>query len=132
MSFCSWRFTHVPLLNACHKALHLAWVHQNHYWIVDGWKHVTWSDESHFQLYWTDGHVQEWREPHESIDDTCQQGSIQSGGTSVIVWGIWSCHMRPLKCLETTLTDLDNFSRTVWHPTHQELLLSSLGTLFWF
>ncbi|GBN05057.1 hypothetical protein AVEN_31966-1 [Araneus ventricosus] len=51
------RPTRVPLLTALHKALLLSWARQHYQWTVDDWKHVTWSDESRFQLYWTDARV---------------------------------------------------------------------------
>ncbi|GFW13653.1 HTH_Tnp_Tc3_1 domain-containing protein [Trichonephila clavipes] len=84
MSFRSRRPTRVPLLTAPHKALSLAWAHQHRHWTVDDWKHVAWFDESHFQLNRVDGHVRLWRQPHESMDPTCQQGNVQAGGGSVM------------------------------------------------
>ncbi|GBN12244.1 hypothetical protein AVEN_48714-1, partial [Araneus ventricosus] len=68
------------------------------------WKHVAWSDEFRFQLYRADGRVRIWRQPHDSVDPTYQQGTAHSG-SSVMVWGV--CCWRdigPLIRLETTLT----------------------------
>ncbi|GBN76464.1 hypothetical protein AVEN_751-1 [Araneus ventricosus] len=53
------RPTRVPLLTALHKALLLSWARQHYHWTVDDWKHVTWSDESRFQLYRTDARSME-------------------------------------------------------------------------
>ncbi|GBM34894.1 hypothetical protein AVEN_41445-1 [Araneus ventricosus] len=53
------RPTRVPLLTALHKALLLSWARQHYHWTVDDWKHVTWSDESRFQLYRTDARVRQ-------------------------------------------------------------------------
>ncbi|GBN11447.1 hypothetical protein AVEN_222260-1 [Araneus ventricosus] len=105
MGFRSRRTTIVPLLIEGHKALCIARARQHCHWTVDDWKHVAWSDESRFQLYRADGRVRVWRKPHESMDPTCQQGTAQSGGTSVMVWGLcsWS-KMGPLIHLETALT----------------------------
>ncbi|GBL84885.1 hypothetical protein AVEN_200201-1 [Araneus ventricosus] len=47
----------VPLLTALNKALLLSWARQHYCWTVDDWKHVTWSDESRFQLYRTDAQM---------------------------------------------------------------------------
>ncbi|GBM27645.1 hypothetical protein AVEN_49951-1 [Araneus ventricosus] len=58
------RPTRVPLLTALHKALLLSWARQHYHWTVDDWKHVTWSDESRFQLYRTDTRVRIWRQHH--------------------------------------------------------------------
>ncbi|GBO39536.1 hypothetical protein AVEN_54173-1, partial [Araneus ventricosus] len=51
------RPTSVPLLTALHKALLLSWARQHYHWTVDDWKHVTWSNQSHFQLYRADARV---------------------------------------------------------------------------
>ncbi|GBN04851.1 hypothetical protein AVEN_41607-1 [Araneus ventricosus] len=56
--------TRIPLLTALHKALLLFWARQHYHWTVDDWKHVTWSDESRFQLYRTDVRVRVWRKHH--------------------------------------------------------------------
>ncbi|GFT58415.1 transposable element Tcb2 transposase [Trichonephila clavipes] len=58
--------------------------------LVTRLKHVAWSDESHFQLIRADGRVRVWRPPHESMDPTCQQGTVQAGGGPVMVWGLCS------------------------------------------
>ncbi|GBL99747.1 hypothetical protein AVEN_249774-1 [Araneus ventricosus] len=56
------RPTRVPLLTALQKALLLSWTRQHYYCTVDDWKHVTWPDESRFQLYRTDARVRVWRQ----------------------------------------------------------------------
>ncbi|GFU75714.1 uncharacterized protein TNCV_1651741 [Trichonephila clavipes] len=49
-----------------------AWARQHRHWTVDDWKHVAWSDEFRFQLNRADGRVRVWRQPHGSMDPTCQ------------------------------------------------------------
>ncbi|GBN10633.1 hypothetical protein AVEN_70880-1 [Araneus ventricosus] len=51
------RPTRVPLLTALHKALLLSWAREHYHWNVNDWQHVSWSDESRFQLYRTDARV---------------------------------------------------------------------------
>ncbi|GFT95333.1 transposable element Tcb2 transposase [Trichonephila clavipes] len=98
------RLTLVPLLTALHKALCLAWAHQHRHHTVNDWKHVTSSDECHFQLNRADGRVRVWRQSHESLDPTYEQGTVQAGG-SVMVWSMCSWRdMRPLTRVDTTLT----------------------------
>ncbi|GFY26046.1 transposable element Tcb2 transposase [Trichonephila clavipes] len=94
----------VPLLTARHKALFLAWARQHRHWTVDDWKHVARSDEPIFQLNRADRRVRYQGQPHESIDPTCQQGTVVAGGVSVMVWGgcIW-CDMEPLIRQDMTL-----------------------------
>ncbi|GFY14820.1 transposable element Tcb2 transposase [Trichonephila clavipes] len=73
---------------------------------VDDRKHIAWSDESRFQLNRADGSVWVWRQFHKSRDPTCQQGTVQAGGGSVMVWSVCGWHdMRPLIRLDTTLID---------------------------
>ncbi|GFX28986.1 transposable element Tcb2 transposase [Trichonephila clavipes] len=63
------------------------------------------SDESCFQLNRADGRVRVSRKPHEFMDPTCQQGTVQAGGGSMIVRGVYSWRdMGPLIRLDTTLT----------------------------
>ncbi|GFX58994.1 uncharacterized protein TNCV_3814281 [Trichonephila clavipes] len=74
--FQSQRLIRVSLLTERHTALCLAWARQHIHWTVDDWKHVAWSDESHFQLNLADGRVRVWRQPHKSMDPTCQQETV--------------------------------------------------------
>ncbi|GBN80661.1 hypothetical protein AVEN_183805-1 [Araneus ventricosus] len=78
MGFRSRSATRVLLLTARHTALCLAWARQHCHWTIDGWKHVAWLDESRFQLFRADGRVRIWRQTHESMAPTCQQGTVQS------------------------------------------------------
>ncbi|GBL84774.1 Transposable element Tcb2 transposase [Araneus ventricosus] len=112
----SQRLTHVPLLIARHKVLYLAWARRHRHWTVDVWKHVSSSDESLFQFSRADGRERVWRQPHESMDPTCQQGTVQSGGVSVMVWCVCSwLDMGPLIRLETTPTG-DSLPLKATHP----------------
>ncbi|GFW11383.1 uncharacterized protein TNCV_3809031 [Trichonephila clavipes] len=141
------RPTRIPLLTARHKALRFAWTHQHRHLTVDDRKHVALSDESRFQLNRAVRRVRVWRQPHESMDLTCQQGTVQAGGGSVMVWGMRTgCDMGPPIRLELTLIGdlylsipfmpivhsdgVRNFSRTMLHSTHPEMLQrSSRSTL---
>ncbi|GFX03730.1 HTH_Tnp_Tc3_2 domain-containing protein [Trichonephila clavipes] len=57
---------------------------QHRHWTFDDQKHIAWSDESRFQWNRADGRVRVWRQPHEYMDLTFQQGTIQAGGGSVM------------------------------------------------
>ncbi|GFW12316.1 transposable element Tcb2 transposase [Trichonephila clavipes] len=51
-----------------------------------------------------DGCIRVWRHPHESMDPTRQQRTVQVDGGSVMVWGVCSWHdMGILIRLDTTL-----------------------------
>lgn len=84
IGFRSRRPTSVPLLTAQHKALHLAWVHQNRHWPVGDWKHIILLT-IRVSNYIGRMDIPLWREPPESIDPTCQHGTVQSGAASVIL-----------------------------------------------
>ncbi|GFW93964.1 HTH_Tnp_Tc3_2 domain-containing protein [Trichonephila clavipes] len=68
MGFRSLRRTRVPMLTARHKRL--AW--------------------SRFQLNRADGRVRVWKQPHESVDPTYQQMTVQAGRSSVMGWDVRS------------------------------------------
>ncbi|GBN39312.1 hypothetical protein AVEN_151244-1 [Araneus ventricosus] len=76
MGFRNRCLTRVSLLTVRHTDLRLAWARQRRHLTVDYWKQVARSDESHFQLYREGGHILVWRQPHESMEPTCQQGSV--------------------------------------------------------
>ncbi|GFW11731.1 transposable element Tcb2 transposase [Trichonephila clavipes] len=58
---------------------------QHRHWTVNDWKHVAWSDESRFLLNRDDRRVRAWRQPHEPMDPTCQQGTVKAGTGFVMV-----------------------------------------------
>ncbi|GFW36471.1 transposable element Tcb2 transposase [Trichonephila clavipes] len=90
--------TLIPLISPLRRA------RQHRHWTVDVWKHVAWSSESHFQLNRADGRVRVWRQPPESMEPTCQLGTVQAGGGSVMVCGVCSWRdIEPLIRLDTTL-----------------------------
>ena len=97
--------TRVPLLTERHRLQRLSWAREHIGWSLDEWKTVAWSDESRFQLVRADGRVRVWRIPHEAMDPNCQQGTVQAGGGSVMVWAVFSWHgLGPLVRLDRTLT----------------------------
>ncbi|GFT18132.1 transposable element Tc1 transposase [Trichonephila clavipes] len=105
-----------PLL--VNRTLRLAWACQHRHWTVDYWKNVAWSDKSSFQLNRADGCLWVWRQPHEFMDPTCQQGTVQAGGGSAKVWGVWSWpDMGPPIRLNTTMTG-DRYVRILCDHLH--------------
>nr|KAF6355158.1 hypothetical protein mMyoMyo1_011357 [Myotis myotis] len=63
-----------------------------------------WSDELCFQLHHADGRVRIWRKQHESMHPTCMSTTLQAGGGSVMVWGMFSWHdLGPLIRVEQRL-----------------------------
>lgn len=70
----------VPLMNASRLDS------EHCHWTRDDWKLVARSDESLFQLFRTDGQLRVWRNLHGALDTACQQGTVQAGDGSVMVW----------------------------------------------
>lgn len=78
--------TRVPLLSARHYVQRLSWAREHIGWTPDEWKILAWSDESRFQLVRANGRVQVRYRSHEAMEPSCQQGTLQSGGGSIMVF----------------------------------------------
>ncbi|MBJ5491542.1 transposase [Salmonella enterica subsp. enterica serovar Derby] len=105
MGYRSHRPTRVPQRTAHHRAQRLAWVREHHPWTLDMWKNVAWTDESRFTLVHADGRVRVRRKPHEAMDPSCQQGTLQAGGGGILVWGLFTwTEMGPLVRVTSSLT----------------------------
>nr|KAF6360105.1 hypothetical protein mMyoMyo1_011063 [Myotis myotis] len=92
MGYGSQRPVRTPLLSAVTKIKRLQFAKEHKYWTVEHWKKVMWSDESCFQLHPADGRVRIWGKQHESMHPTCISTTLQAGGGSVMVWGMFSWH----------------------------------------
>lgn len=76
----------------------------NHYIVLLMTGNVVLYDESCLQIYRADGRIHIWRQPHESMEPTCQQRVVQVGRISEVVWSVCSwLHMGPLIHLQTIL-----------------------------
>lgn len=66
---------------------------------------MAWSDESRFQLVRADGRVRVWRRPHEAMDPSFQQGTVQACGGSIMKWAVFTWNgLCPLVQLNRSLT----------------------------
>ncbi|GFW67982.1 transposable element Tc1 transposase [Trichonephila clavipes] len=99
MGFGSDRFSRVPLLNARLRAARLAWAREHRNCSVEDWKRVAWSNESRFRLLNVYGRRRIWRQAHEVMDPTCQVGSVQGHGGSIMVWDVFRGTFRDLWCV---------------------------------
>ena len=55
-------------------------------------KSIIWSDESKFNLFYSDGKCSVWREPGKGLEKQNLQPTIKHGGLSVMVWACFSYH----------------------------------------
>lgn len=105
LGYGSRRPTRVPLLTAQHCLQCLSWARDHIDWTLDDWKTMAWSDESRFQLVRADGRVRVWCRPHKAMDPSCQQGSVQAGGGSIMMWAVFTWNgLGPLVQLHWSLT----------------------------
>nr|KAF6330375.1 hypothetical protein mMyoMyo1_012365 [Myotis myotis] len=104
MGYGSRRPVRTPFLSAVTKIKRLQFSQEHKDWTVEHWKKVMWSDESRFQLHHADSRVRIWQKQHESMHPTCMSTSLQAGGGSVMVWGMFSWHdLGPLIRVEQRL-----------------------------
>ncbi|GFV44217.1 transposase domain containing protein [Trichonephila clavipes] len=87
---CSKRPTRVPLLTKRHRQLRLRWAREHHYWSMDQWERVAWSDESWFVIHHADGRNRIRRLPGEQLLLQCTLGHTPAGGGSIMLfWDPW-------------------------------------------
>lgn len=64
---------------------------------------MAWSNE--FQLFQADGIFSVWSRFHEAMNSSCQQGTVEAGGDSIMVSGILTwLELDALVCLNMLLT----------------------------
>ncbi|KAJ8876898.1 hypothetical protein PR048_021347 [Dryococelus australis] len=69
-------------------------------------KLVAWADELRHRLFRADGRVRVWCKPNEVVDPSCKKGAVQTGGGSVMVWGVFTQHgLDPLVHVPTKLNE---------------------------
>ncbi|GFT65897.1 transposable element Tc1 transposase [Trichonephila clavipes] len=92
MGFESYPSMKVPLFNARHRVVCLAWERELRDWSVEDCKRVAWSNESRFRLLKADGRWKIWCQAHKAVDPAYQVGTVQERGDSIMVWGVSSGH----------------------------------------
>ncbi len=89
MGYSSRRPHRVLLLSAKNRTRNLQFTQAQQNWTIEDWKNVAWSDESRFLLQHSDGRVRIWLKEHESMAPSCLVSTVQAGGGSLRVWGIF-------------------------------------------
>ncbi len=125
MSYSSRRLHRVPLLSAKNRKRWLQFEQAHWNWTIEDWKNIACSDESRFLLQHSDGRVRIWCKEHESMDPSCLVSTVQAGGCSVMVWGIYSWrtlgplvpiehHLNTTAYLSIVADDVHPFMTTVY------------------
>ena len=74
-------------LTARHRQLRLQWARNHRRWIQRRWNRVVFSDESRFNVQFSDGRLRVWRRKGERYDMQNVMERDRYGGGSVTVWG---------------------------------------------
>ena len=69
-----------PWLSKANIKKRLAWAKDHSSWTIDDWKKVTWSDESKFCLFGTDGVAYRWIGRGEALKNECLRKTVKHGG----------------------------------------------------
>ncbi|GFW19190.1 transposable element Tcb1 transposase [Trichonephila clavipes] len=86
------RLVRAPMLTAAHRRRRLEFARQYSSWTSTEWRQVAFSDESRFMLHRTDGRWRIRRETSERNHPATIAGTVQAGGGSIMVWGMFSWH----------------------------------------
>ena len=93
-----------PYLTATHKKQRLSFAKEYQHWTPSDWATITFSDESKFNLFHSDGRIYVRRKIGEEFREDCIQPTQQSGGGSVHVWGCFcQSEIGPLVRLTSTV-----------------------------
>ncbi|GFX88378.1 transposable element Tcb1 transposase [Trichonephila clavipes] len=86
------RLVRASMLTIVHRRRRLEFARQYSSWTSAEWRHVAFSDESRFMLHRTDGRWRIRRETSERNHPATIAGTVQAGGGSIMVWGMFSWH----------------------------------------
>jgi len=79
-----------PFLTKKQQKARLIWAREHRHWTVEQWDKVTWSDESPFHLFCSNGLIWVRRRPWEVYEPICLKPTVKFGGGHINVWGIFS------------------------------------------
>ncbi|CAI9569375.1 unnamed protein product, partial [Staurois parvus] len=60
-----------PYITKCNAKHQMQWCKAHHHWTLEQWRHILWSDKSHFSVWQSDGSVWAWRFPGEWYLPNC-------------------------------------------------------------
>ena len=76
-----------PLLKECHRKSRLLFARTHESWTPAQWGKILWSDESHFNLFNSDGGLFVRRPPGKRYDQKYTKGTVKFDGGGIMVWG---------------------------------------------
>jgi hypothetical protein len=78
----------VPFISTKNLRVRKLWAEEHLEWTVPNWMAVTFSDESIFHLFGSDGIEWCWRKPGQRLDPRFTKKKLKHGGGKVTVWGM--------------------------------------------
>ncbi|KAK7103623.1 hypothetical protein V1264_018489 [Littorina saxatilis] len=76
-----------PVLTQKHRMARQQWAQDHINWNWRQWRHILFTDESHFCISHVDGRVRVWRRRGERYAGDCVMEHNAQGGPNVMVWG---------------------------------------------
>ena len=116
-------------LSRDNQRLRLQWARECHHWHAE-WRNVVFSDESHFNMSYNDGHLCVWRYAGECNLRACIIQQHRGPTHSVMVLGVIGCNMRScLLCIEGNLNS-SHYVMEVLQPEVLPLLQATPRAIF--
>lgn len=78
----------VPFITKKNLHVRKKWAEEYLEWTVPNWMAVTFSDESNFHIFGSDGIQWCWRKPGQRLDPRYTKKKLKHGGGKVVVWGM--------------------------------------------
>jgi hypothetical protein len=78
----------VPFISTKNLHVRKSWANEHLEWTIPNWMAVTFSDESIFHLFGSDGIKWCWRKPGQRLDPRFTKKKLKHGGGKVTVWGM--------------------------------------------
>ena len=102
-----------PYVNKINRGKRLKFAKKMFEKSVSFWKNVVGSDESKFNLFGSDGKVMVWRTPCEEFHPKCTIPTVKHGGSSVMIWGCFTCQRVGKLCVLWTDFTIEIFWNTI-------------------
>ncbi|CAJ0836974.1 9468_t:CDS:1, partial [Entrophospora sp. SA101] len=73
-----------PFVSEVNQKKRFSWCRERKNWNINDWNNIIWSDESKFNLYYSDGWQRVWRMPKEKYDVDCLIPTFKHGGGGIM------------------------------------------------